>query len=517
MTKNQARNFVNYVATREGVSLNFNSLDLSEAELSRKATIKQEHTIEGLLREVPSAKDTFEYEDYLKNPTIGNASELIARAAEMGFGQMQTEKEVGSEEAKNFVEYVAKRPGAVREGAHGLFSSVLDLDLDKVADEVASYRGRIWRNVVSIRREDADKLGYDTQKPWKAAALHDHVHSEYMLAKMYYDGCGTVQDYAEALRLYQETADRNDKDACYATGRMYLKGIGCPQNEKDAAAYFTKASRENVPYTDFALAQLCETGTGVSKDQAAAHILYQKALDEFLEQEKQQPDAFTEYRIAKMLIQLDAASDGAGESQYAPAAVQWFKKSADNGNASAAFEFARLTERGPEADRQQEITRRYYASALEGFVRAYANAGSLPDRRAALGSEKEYFFNYYGGSNRLYVFEAPIDLMSFLTFKKNADWKRHNFLALGCTASRALIRFLLEHTNITDIGLCLDNDATGQKGDGQILSMLERLKAGKRVDEVKPEDQPKLQRDYRVLVIKSTQKDWNEDLKAAFR
>lgn len=169
MTKDQARNFVNYVATREGVSLNFNPLDLSEAELSRKATIKQEHTIKGLLREVPPAKDTFEYEDYKNNPTIGNASELIARAAEMGFGQMQTEKEVGMEEAKNFVEYVAKRPGAVREGAHGLFSSVPDLDLDKVADEVASYRGRIWRNVVSIRREDADKLGYDTQKPWKEA------------------------------------------------------------------------------------------------------------------------------------------------------------------------------------------------------------------------------------------------------------------------------------------------------------------------------------------------------------
>lgn len=169
MTKDQARNFVNYVATREGVSLNFNPLDLSEEELSRKATIKQERTIDGLLREVPSAKDTFEYEDYKNNPTIGNASELIARAAEMGFGQTEKEKTIGVSEAKNFVEYVAKRPGAVREGAHGLFSSTPNLDLDKIADEVAAYQGRIWRNVISIRREDADKLGYDTQKPWKEA------------------------------------------------------------------------------------------------------------------------------------------------------------------------------------------------------------------------------------------------------------------------------------------------------------------------------------------------------------
>ena len=169
MTKEQAKNFVNYVATREGVSLNFNPLGLTGEEAGREATIRQERTIDGLLREVPAAKDTFEYEDYLKHPTVGNASELISRAAEMGFGQTGTEKTIGADEARNFVEYVAKRPGAVREGAHGLFSSSPNLDLDKVADEVASYTGRIWRNVISIRREDADKLEYDTQRPWKQA------------------------------------------------------------------------------------------------------------------------------------------------------------------------------------------------------------------------------------------------------------------------------------------------------------------------------------------------------------
>lgn len=169
MTKDQATNFVNYVATREGVSINFNPLDLTKEEANRVATFKQKQTIEGLLREVPSAKDTFEYEDYNKNPTVGNASELISRAAEMGYGKIQDEKGVGTDEARNFVEYVAKRPGAVREGAHGLFSSAPNLDLDKVAEEVASYRGRIWRNVISIRREDADRLGYNTQQPWKQA------------------------------------------------------------------------------------------------------------------------------------------------------------------------------------------------------------------------------------------------------------------------------------------------------------------------------------------------------------
>jgi hypothetical protein len=110
MTKEQAKNFVNYVATREGVSLNFNPLALTGEETGREATIRQERTIDGLLREVPAAKDTFEYEDYLKHPTVGNASEFISRAVEMGFGQTGTEKAIGADEARNFVEYVAKRP-----------------------------------------------------------------------------------------------------------------------------------------------------------------------------------------------------------------------------------------------------------------------------------------------------------------------------------------------------------------------------------------------------------------------
>lgn len=957
MTKDQARNFVNYVATREGVSINFSPLDLSKEELQRRATIRQEHTIDELLREAPAAKDTFEYEDYKNNPTIGNASELIARAAEMGFGQSQKDKVVGVNEAKNFVEYVAKRPGAVREGAHGLFSSVPDLDLNKVADEIASYQGRIWRNVISIRREDADKLGYDTQKPWKeavqqqidniarnfhippehlrwyagmhntghhphihlfvystnpkeghlnetgiknmkrgfskiifaderlhiyqqkdetreelkakvdellshlnlsdsqfpdhhaekiyqnllqlgsavqkqpgrhfykyiskdlkqqtdqilielasapdikklyslyckqqqklermyvnepielsisenkelyflknrviqyaeklagvvigidpinepnkaieinsseqnqdgivaenerpaislpssilveeeyerpyqeilteklepspqdslssmsifelqeraiglngdssaryelakryfygqgidrnyekarmwfglaadsghclakyqlgkmylhgigiekdlklgkefcldafyditnelqqktgasfrdnlcfpgidtdnpyyayleylvgqmelagdgvkqndqnaflwfqASALHNHVHSEYILAKMYYDGRGTVQDYEEALRLYQEAAGQGDKYACDAAGRMFLHGIGTSKNANAAASYFMKASKKNVPYADFALAQLCETGTGIPKNKSAAQILYKKALDGFLKQEKQQPDSIIEYRIAsmylhgkgvgynpekaahwltkvieagntqaayelanfyhsgegvkkdiqkaaelyqkalavflsdeqqnpnpsleyrigkmcehglgvqpdlekaaswyklaadagnglaqyrysllcreteplaanryfhlalqtflqdeqetfdadreyrigKMLMQLDTVSHRMGPFRYAEAAMQWYQKSADNGNAQAAFEFVRLSERYPKIEQHHETIQHYYKIALSGLIRMYTETDIQPERRAAL-------------------------------------------------------------------------------------------------------------------------------------
>lgn len=119
---------------------------------------------------------------------------------------------------------------------------------------------------------------------------------------------------------------------------------------KAAAACFAKASKENVPYAELCLAQLCETGTGVSKDGTAVHILYEKALKEFLEQDQQHPDTFTEYRIAKMLILLDSAFDGIGQSTYAKIAARWYQRSADSKNARAAFEFARMTERGPDAE-----------------------------------------------------------------------------------------------------------------------------------------------------------------------
>lgn len=154
---------------------------------------------------------------------------------------------------------------------------------------------------------------------------------------------------------------------------------------------------------------------------------------------------------------------------------------------------------------------------VNGQPRAAHVKGTLSDRpfRADVpGSEKDYFFNYYGGGScRLYVFEAPVDLMSFLTIHKYAAWKQHSYLALGGVSNRALLRFLLEHPQITNVVLCLDNDETGQKADLQIAEVLERLDAEKPVEGISPETQRKLRRDYSVDFLKSRLKDWNEDLK----
>lgn len=106
---------------------------------------------------------------------------------------------------------------------------------------------------------------------------------------------------------------------------------------------------------------------------------------------------------------------------------------------------------------------------VNGKARAAHQRGTLTDRPYrgdADGSEKDYFFNFYGGSDRLYVFEAPIDTMAFLTLHKHTYWQQHNYQALGGLSDRALVRFLKEHPNIKRIVFCFDNDANATKKDG---------------------------------------------------
>ncbi len=152
-----ASGLVEYVGTRETVALNF-----TDEVKDRPATEKQINLIKDLCRSVPNYKNTLEYEDYKKAPTMKNASELIAILSEevMMHGEFN--------EAANLVEYAAKRPGAEKVGSHGLFSFEENVDLEKAQEEVATHEGNIWTHVLSLRREDADKLGYDNQASWKA-------------------------------------------------------------------------------------------------------------------------------------------------------------------------------------------------------------------------------------------------------------------------------------------------------------------------------------------------------------
>lgn len=151
----QLENYVRYIGTREGVE------KVDESKLLLPATINQKNLIRQLIRDIPAAKEMLEYTDFLLQPTIGNASELISCALEQHLDL------IGKRE--NYVDYIANRPRVERVGEHGLFTDAgQSVVLAKVQAEVAKHKGAVWTHVVSLRREDAARLGYDSAKQWMA-------------------------------------------------------------------------------------------------------------------------------------------------------------------------------------------------------------------------------------------------------------------------------------------------------------------------------------------------------------
>jgi len=146
-------NFVNYIATRDNAEHFVFAND-------KKVTEKQKAWIAERLAETPELTELFEYEDYMDNPSMTNASRLISRIAEskMEFGGVE-----------NYVDYLAKRPRSEKlEQGHALFSGEdKRIDLNKVKKEASEHKGYIWTHVVSLRREDAQKLGYDHAMAWR--------------------------------------------------------------------------------------------------------------------------------------------------------------------------------------------------------------------------------------------------------------------------------------------------------------------------------------------------------------
>ena len=150
--KTKRRNYTKYIATRESVE--------KRPKNTGKTTANQKQLIAELIKEFPMAKQYLEYTDYTKNPSSENASELISTIIE------RHADVIGNR--RNFVGYMANRPGAERRGEHGLFNgSDEPIDLNAVANEVAEHPGYVWTHVVSLRREDAVRLGYTNSDMWR--------------------------------------------------------------------------------------------------------------------------------------------------------------------------------------------------------------------------------------------------------------------------------------------------------------------------------------------------------------
>ena len=154
--KTKRRNYTKYIATRETVEKRSQKF----VDRNTNATKNQEQLINDLINDFPESKRYLEYEDYERESTIENAGELISTIVE------RNADVVGNRQ--NFVGYMAMRPGVEKRGSHGLFNEKDEpIILNQAANEIAEHKGNVWSHVVSLRREDAVRLGFDNSDAWR--------------------------------------------------------------------------------------------------------------------------------------------------------------------------------------------------------------------------------------------------------------------------------------------------------------------------------------------------------------
>ena len=141
--------YLRYIGTRERVEL------LPD---DRPPTRKQEQLVRKLVKDFPLSKELDEYSDYKTKPTKASASVFITRALEENWSAVQ--------QSEGYMKYIATRPRAERLGDHGLFGDEDAVDLEKAMLELDQYTGNVWTHILSLKREDAARLGYDNAKAW---------------------------------------------------------------------------------------------------------------------------------------------------------------------------------------------------------------------------------------------------------------------------------------------------------------------------------------------------------------
>ena len=140
--------YAKYIATRENVE------KIEDRSLTLKSTESQDELIEKLVKDFPESLFSEEYLAYQEAPNRANASEYITRTLEDNLPYIV--------DSPTYADYIATRPRAERIGSHGLFTSGDEpVVLSKVSQELNEHQGNVWTFIASLKREDAERLGYD--------------------------------------------------------------------------------------------------------------------------------------------------------------------------------------------------------------------------------------------------------------------------------------------------------------------------------------------------------------------
>lgn len=152
----------------------------------------------------------------------------------------------------------------------------------------------------------------------------------------------------------------------------------------------------------------------------------------------------------------------------------------------------------PSADDSKEHHNAVFIGLDENGIARHAHKRGLYSfgkgfKRNVAGCDARYSFHCCGTSDQLYVFEAPIDMLSFITLYPE-EWQKHSYVALCGVSDHTLLWMLEQNPGLQQVTLCLDNDKAG-------------IEAARRISETLQE------KGYsRVDILLPSQKDWNMEL-----
>ena len=221
-------NLVTYMATRNGVE------KLSKTKANLPCTLKQEDLIQQIIKEFPEAMKLFEYEDYIENKTVENASEFISFALEQNLDKIG--------QRKNYVDYIANRPRVQRMGTHGLFTGGDDkIVLSRTAEEVANHTGNVWIPIISLRRTDAIRTGFDNAESW-------HNMLSYFAPEIAESMKIPIQNFRWYAAFHNESHHPHVHMVCYSTNLTegYLTKKGIEKMKSGLVKYIFKNEMQEI-------------------------------------------------------------------------------------------------------------------------------------------------------------------------------------------------------------------------------------------------------------------------------
>lgn len=138
------------------------------------------------------------------------------------------------------------------------------------------------------------------------------------------------------------------------------------------------------------------------------------------------------------------------------------------------FEFVRNKMIYESADYHNAVFVGYDMSCKPRHAHKRGTVTSNPYKGNVAGSQPEFSFHFNGTSDRFYLFEAPIDMLSFISMYKE-NWKEHSYAASCSISDRVLFQCLKDNPNIKNVCLCFDNDEVGQKANKRIAEKLNSM------------------------------------------